>query len=79
MARAAHARECRARLRKERGGQRTEKARTAHIAQAGKPSAYERAQVREALANGTDSESTAPLENRFAAFRLLTGAEMRRE
>jgi hypothetical protein len=33
--------------------------------------AYERAQVREALANGMASDSTAPLEKRFAAFRML--------
>ena len=73
VARAAHARECRARLRKERNRTRTEKARSAHVAQAGKPSAYERAQVREALANGPASDSTVALEKRFAAFRMLRG------
>ena len=71
VARAERARECRARLRKERNRQRTEKARAAHVAQAGKPSAYERAQVREALANGSESDSTVPLEKRFAVFRML--------
>ena len=71
VARAEHARESRARLRKERGRTRTEKARAAHVAQAGKPSAYERAQVREALANGSESDSTVPLEKRFAVFRML--------
>jgi hypothetical protein len=45
--------------------------------QAGKLCAYERAQTRQALANGPDSDSTVPLENRFAAFRMLTGAELR--
>ena len=73
VARAEHARECRARLRKERNRTRTEKARSAHIAQAGKPSAYERTQIRAALANGPESDSTAPLEKRFAAFRMLRG------
>ena len=75
VARAAHARECRARLRAERKEatrkNRQDSAAHAREVQSARKKAYEHAQVREALANGTDSESTAPLENRFAAFRLL--------
>jgi len=64
VARAAHARECRARMRQQRAEASAKRGRR-------NSKAYERAQVREALANGMASDSTAPLEKRFAAFRML--------
>ena len=64
VARAAHARECRKRLRQQRAEASAKRGRR-------NSKAYERAQVLEALENGPVSDSTAPLENRFAAFRML--------
>ena len=66
VARAAHARECRKRLRQQRAEASAKRGRR-------NSKAYERSQVLEALENGPVSDSTAPLEKRFAAFRMLRG------
>jgi len=75
VARAAHARECRARMRAERK-ETTRKNRQASATHAREVylaniRAEKRAIIRAALANGPVSDSTVPLEKRFAAFRML--------
>ena len=78
VARAAHARECRARLIREKKAAtaqaRRESTVTARAALARERQAEERSIIREALANGPVSDATVPLENRFAAFRMLNGS-----
>ena len=78
VARAAHARECRARLIREKreaaATRRRESTAYARAVHQAKIRAEERAIIREALASGPVSDSTVALEDRFAAFRMLTGA-----
>ena len=73
--RAAHARECRARLIREKrettARSRRETAAHARQVHQERNRRQERAVILEALANGPVSDSTVPLENRFAAFRML--------
>ena len=82
VARAAHARECRKRLIQQRA-ETTKQHRREAAANARKVNqernARQECEMIHAALESLGQAVTQPLENRFAAFRMLTGAEMRRE